>query len=179
MRYWVYGVDGSSKQPRDPLFIEADSEEAARARATEEGMQVEEIEAVQPRSPAPPHSEEASVFGRFFRVDHLLARCLIVVLRVLAVIAAIWGLWNTGVAIEAAGAVGARAKELERIAPGGASATSSAAVLAVFAAIVYGVALVTVLFALAEGLRLAIIIERHTRGEKVLLSREKRRHRSR
>jgi hypothetical protein len=58
MRYWVYGVDGSSKRPREPLFIEADSEAAARARAIEEGMQVEEIEAVRPRSSATPPSED-------------------------------------------------------------------------------------------------------------------------
>jgi hypothetical protein len=54
MRFWVYGVDRTSKQPRDPLFLEADSEEAARAAASAEGMQVEEVEVVRPRAEPPP-----------------------------------------------------------------------------------------------------------------------------
>ena len=49
MRFWVYGVDGTSKTPRDPLFLEADSAEATRAQALEFGMQAEEVEPVQPR----------------------------------------------------------------------------------------------------------------------------------
>jgi hypothetical protein len=58
MRFWVYGIDSASKAPRDPLFLEADSPEAAQAQARELGMQAEEVEPVQPRTdraaPAPP-----------------------------------------------------------------------------------------------------------------------------
>jgi hypothetical protein len=43
MHYWVYGLDGVSKQPCKPLFLEANSEEQARALAAETGMQVEEV----------------------------------------------------------------------------------------------------------------------------------------
>jgi hypothetical protein len=109
MQYWVYGVDSSSKQPRDPLFLEADSEDAARAQATAEGMQVEEVEPVQPRSEVAPAPEGTRAVARFLRADHLLARCLVVTLRVLAVLAALWGLLSTVAAREAAKAVDARA----------------------------------------------------------------------
>ena len=198
MRYWVYGVDGSTKAPRDPLFLEADTEEAVRKQAAEMGMQVDEIEVVEPHSvpavsqegvspssgipqstvelrSAPTVSEEAGVVARFLQSDQPLARLLVVVLRVLAVIAAIWGMMNTANAIDAAGAVEARLKAMQNSSERFSTASSTeaaeiassaryAAGIAVFSAMVYGVALVAVLLALAEGLRLAIIITRNTGG---------------
>lgn len=52
MWYWVYGPDAATSAPRDPLFIEADSEETARIQARELGMRAEKCELAQPR-PAP------------------------------------------------------------------------------------------------------------------------------
>jgi hypothetical protein len=60
MRFWVYGLDATTKSLRDPLFIEANDEATARTQACELGMQVEEVEPVlaRPRPhvspPAPP-----------------------------------------------------------------------------------------------------------------------------
>lgn len=54
MRYRVYGRDGISKTARGPLVVDADSEEAARALAREQGMQAEAVEPVV--DPIPPPS---------------------------------------------------------------------------------------------------------------------------
>ena len=58
MPFWVHGRDTATGRPRDPLFIETESEDDARQQAAEAGMAVEEVEHV----PAVP-SEEASESG--------------------------------------------------------------------------------------------------------------------
>ena len=50
MRYRVFGRDAVSKEPRAPLFVEADSEEAARNAAASQGLEAEEIEPIGPRA---------------------------------------------------------------------------------------------------------------------------------
>ncbi len=182
MRFWVYGVDVASKEPCDPLFLEAESETAARKLATEQGIQVEDVEAVQPRSStaimaAPPLREPGPIL-RFFLSENWLPRLLIVVLRVLAGVAAIWGIFNIGVSIEAVDAVSRQAPQMERVTPGLVSSTRSAAVFAVFSAFVFSVALVAIFLALAEGLRLALRIEQQTRGLRATSSEEGNKRRS-
>ncbi len=49
MRYWVYGIDGISKEPREPLFIEAVSDAEARTQARALGMVVREVEPIEPK----------------------------------------------------------------------------------------------------------------------------------
>jgi hypothetical protein len=44
MAFWVYGRDAATGQARDPLFVEAESEEAARASAVAAGLIVDEVE---------------------------------------------------------------------------------------------------------------------------------------
>src|SRR5262249_20650078 len=48
MKYRLFGRDLKSNEPRAPLDIEADSEEAARTRALEMGMEVLQLEPFQP-----------------------------------------------------------------------------------------------------------------------------------
>jgi hypothetical protein len=48
MRYRVYGVEGVSREPRAPLELETDSEEAARLQAKEMGMAVVQVEPIRP-----------------------------------------------------------------------------------------------------------------------------------
>jgi hypothetical protein len=85
MAYWVYGRDAASGKPRDPLFIEADSADSARAQAASEGMVVEEVEgaatkvaderrAVQqarktsaPVTPVPPVAQDAAALYAIIR----------------------------------------------------------------------------------------------------------------
>ena len=62
MRYRVYCRDGISKTARGPLVVDADSEEAARELAREQGMQVEAVEPadvpiLQPSGPVRPAAE--------------------------------------------------------------------------------------------------------------------------
>jgi hypothetical protein len=68
MPYWVYGKDLATAQPRDPIFLEVDSEAEARTQATEAGMSVEEVEFVAPpaqavndEGPASPEDPKRSV----------------------------------------------------------------------------------------------------------------------
>jgi hypothetical protein len=44
MAFWVFGRDATTKQPRDPLYSEAETEDAARTLAVEAGMEVEFID---------------------------------------------------------------------------------------------------------------------------------------
>lgn len=55
MPFWVYGVDATTGQPRDPIFIETRYEDEAREQAAEAGMTVREVEYVPP--PKPPVDE--------------------------------------------------------------------------------------------------------------------------
>ncbi len=43
MRYTVYGVDAASQAPREPLVVDADTEEEARVRAVARGMAVRAV----------------------------------------------------------------------------------------------------------------------------------------
>jgi hypothetical protein len=52
MPFWVYGRDSETDQPTDPMFSQADTEDAARAEATSQGLIVERVE---------PHIEEEAV----------------------------------------------------------------------------------------------------------------------
>ena len=49
MPYWIHGRDAETGEPTEPMFSEAQSEEAARAEATAQGMIVEWVK---------PHVEE-------------------------------------------------------------------------------------------------------------------------
>jgi hypothetical protein len=48
MKYRLFGRDLTSREPRPPLDVEADTEEAARAQAAALGMEVLQLEQVQP-----------------------------------------------------------------------------------------------------------------------------------
>jgi hypothetical protein len=114
--------------------------------------------------------------------DHLLARGLMWGLRGLALVAAIWGLINIGNAMEAS-RVAREASKQFRAFPGDpeqvpkaeqvAKAAERAGTTAVFTAVIIAVALVAVLLALAEGLRLCILIEGNTRTAGQPQAREK------
>jgi hypothetical protein len=91
MRYWVYGVDGVSREPREPLFIEAANEEDARAQAKAMGMAVAEVEADEPKtvsSPAPTGTATPADSGPT-DADHPVAGVLVKVFRVLAGVVAL------------------------------------------------------------------------------------------
>jgi hypothetical protein len=155
MPYWVYGlrtpssadplgIRSAQPQPADPLFIEADTEEAARAKAQELGMLVESVEFVQARAkqaPTVPQPTPSPEEG-----EHRVASVLITVFRVLAAICGLLTLIQVGMALDVASRLGA------------------AGAAAVIRAILQGVAVVAILLAVSEGLRLGIAIERNTRG---------------
>jgi hypothetical protein len=50
-KYWVYGIDAESQQPREPLFLEVETIQEAVSRAAGEGMEVTGIEATSASSP--------------------------------------------------------------------------------------------------------------------------------
>jgi hypothetical protein len=104
---------------------------------------------------------------------HLLARGLVWGLRGLALVAAIWGLLNLINAMEASRVANELVKQFQAF-PGNPeplakfeqnlkAAAARQAAVAVFTAVILAVALVAVLLALAEGLRLCILIEGNTR----------------
>ena len=173
MRYWVYGVDGVSREAREPLFIEAASEEDARAQAKELGMAVEEVEAVQPKfttpsapagaPPTPPNAEREHP-----GIDHPVARVLVIVFRVLAVVVALLYTVLFTMTLQAASQAEEVARKLGRTVevPVGA---------AVVRVVLEAVLVVSLLLAVAELLRLGMALERNTRGRSGL--GEKRRPR--
>jgi hypothetical protein len=70
MPFWVYGRDATTGQPREPLFIEVESEADARQQAADAGMTVEEVESVRPpepetkpEAPAPPGAPRCARCG--------------------------------------------------------------------------------------------------------------------
>ena len=157
MRYWVYVVDGVSREPREPLFVEAASEEDARAQAKELGMAVVEIEAVEPKvtTPSTPAPAPAPQDGQ--ASDHSVARVLVTVFRVLAVVIEVLYIVLFGMTLQAV----SQAKEMaERM--GVQVELSGGAALVRIA--VEGVLVVAALLAVAELLRLGMAIERNTRG---------------
>jgi hypothetical protein len=162
MRYWVYGVDGVSREPRDPLFIEAASEEDARTQAKDLGMAVEEVEAVQPKS-APPSAPAGSppaglhAEGERPGTDLPVARVLVIVFRVLSGVVALLYLVLLIMTLEAANKAEEAARKLGRTveAPVGA---------ALVRIILEGVLVVSLLLAVAELLCMGIALERNTRG---------------
>jgi hypothetical protein len=155
MRYWVYGLDAISHEPREPLFIEADNEEAARQQAAETGMAVEEVEAVQPRAEPsrPPPQQSYPTPGSSQLAagsDHLIASALVIVFRVLAAICCVLFLILIGV-------------------------TLASGTVAVLTLILQAVVVVAALLAVAEGLRLGIAIERNTRSRGQAASHDRKR----
>jgi hypothetical protein len=112
--------------------------------------------------------------------SHLLARGLVWILRGLAVLAAIWGLINLVHAMEASRAVRETSKHLRDFTDDSARLTQAAekaGTIAVLTALVSATALVAVLLALAEGLRLCILIEGNTRGRGKVQAREREKRR--
>jgi hypothetical protein len=144
MRYWVYGVDLTTKDPRDPLIIEAISEEAARAQAKDLGMAVEEVEAAQPLTTVDVAPS-----------DYPLANALVHVFRLLAVVSG----FLSALAVF---------KGMELVEADLSSRFSARGIVAALNAMLQGIVIVSILLAAAEGLRLAIAIERNTRKRKRL-----------
>lgn len=160
MRYWVYGVDGVSREPREPLFLEAANEEDARAQAKARGMAVAEVEAVEPKavsSPAPTGTAQPADSGRT-DADHPVAAVLVKVFRVLAGVVALLYLILLFLTLDAA----LKAEELARKMGSSTAAPVGAAVLRILLEAVFAVA---VLLAVAEFLRLGMAVERNTRGQ--------------
>jgi hypothetical protein len=162
MRYWVYGVDGISREPRDPLFIEAATEEDARAQAKEMGMAAEEVEAVQPKAIQPPASvgaapAPASAESERSDSGNSVARILVRVFRVLAGIVGLLYLVLFFITVDAA----SKAEEIARKAGSPIGVPLGATLLRV---ILEAVLVVSLLLAAAELLRLGIALERNTRG---------------
>jgi hypothetical protein len=58
MPIWVYGRDQSTGNPRDPIFVETENEEAARKEAAAQGMAVDSVELVSPTKRLEASSEE-------------------------------------------------------------------------------------------------------------------------
>jgi hypothetical protein len=115
-------------------------------------------------------------------MGHWIARGLVLVLRCLALLAAVWGVIHIADAVEVYRAAleaikQARANQVgaERLA----QEAESAAAKAVFTAVITVVAVVAVLLALAEGLRLAVLIEWNTRKTGQLQERAKGKRRAR
>lgn len=63
MRYRIYGQDLISKEPRPPLDIEAETEEAARTQAAEMGMDILQVEPMRP-VPAEPLPSQSVALNR-------------------------------------------------------------------------------------------------------------------
>lgn len=163
MRYWVYGVDGVSREPREPLFIEAASEEDARAQAKELGMAAEEVEAVQPKtaSPAAPASGTPQQVSRSegdpSETDHPLTRVLVIVFRVLAGIVSLLYVVLLMMTLDAA----TKAEEMANRLGHPVQVPIGSAFLRV---LLEGVLVVALLLAVSEFLRLGMALERNTRG---------------
>jgi hypothetical protein len=164
MRFWVYGRDAVSNAPRDPLFVEAADEAAARAEASGAGMRVEDVEPVQPRPVPPPAAQPPASGTPAAESGYTFAGALVVGLRVLAGVAAVWWLGNTAVLIEQAQDVAARARELDRVVAGAGRSAVLAANRAVFEGLVTGLGWVGVLLGVGEVLRLAVAAERQARA---------------
>jgi hypothetical protein len=149
---------GTSKEGvEDPGFRREGTGEDTAVRAGMAGDRA----ATAPPEVAPPAMARDSV-----GTDHLLARGLVWGLRGLAFIAALWGLINIGNAIESSRVAGEGSKQFRAV-PGDpeqvAKAAERAGTTGVFTAVIFAVALVAVLLALAEGLRLCLLIEGNTR----------------
>lgn len=157
MRYWVYVVDGVSREPREPLFVEAASEEDARAQAKELGMAVVEIEAVEPKvtTPSAPAPAPAPQDGQ--ASDHPIARFLVTAFRALAVVVGILYMVLFGMALEAV----SQAEEMARRMGMQVEGSGGAALVSI---VVQAILAVCALLAVAELLRLGVAIERNTRG---------------
>ena len=171
MRYQVFGHDAESGQPVEPSFVDAEDEQDARNRATEQGISVDRV------VPAPALGTPHGLPGREAGTapsptgpavaDHRAVRGLVWVLRVLALVALIWGVMEVSKAVEAsrvglwtpAGASREAEDQADRLAQAAAIANRGV----VFQAVFFATVLPAVLLALAEGLRLAIAIEGNTR----------------
>jgi hypothetical protein len=166
MRYRVYGVDGISREPRAPLSLEAASEEDARAQAKKLGMAVEEVEADQPKTPAPPVPAGVAPAvapavppsdGERAGPDHLFAQVLVIGFRVLAGGVALLYLILFVLTWQAA-------REAEEVARGLGRTVGVPGGAALVRIIIEGVLATSLLLAVAEVLRLGMALERNTRG---------------
>jgi len=92
MRYRVFGVDAASQQAREPILIEAGSEEEARGRAVAQGMAVRAVIADPSpmRADSPPHDNSAteSVDAAAAPADELAALRRALLLVLLPIVAA-------------------------------------------------------------------------------------------
>lgn len=143
MPFRVHGRDANGL-PIDPLFVDTDDENLARANANAQGMQVERVEAVTavlrkpPRKPAPDP-------GGWVDADHPVASVLMWAFRALALVTAVgWGVRLFLLALVL-------------------SEQPSAALFTLLAELLAAVVAVALLGTLAEVLRLGVMIERNTR----------------
>jgi hypothetical protein len=61
MAFWVFGHDAVTKEPRNPIESDVETEAEARALATRQGMEVEFVEpAYRPRAKAPTESQPSA-----------------------------------------------------------------------------------------------------------------------
>jgi hypothetical protein len=163
MHYWVYGVDGVSREPREPLYIEGVSEEEARAQAKEMGMAVEEVEAVQPKptpaSAAAVVAAPSAPTGESLRpeTDHPVPPVLVKLFRVLAGVAGLLYLILFFTTLDAASKAEVAARRI------GSSVTVPVGA-ALVRIVLEAVLAVSLLLAVAEFLRLGVALERNTRG---------------
>src|SRR5690242_6203501 len=88
MRYQVYGLDAISQEPRKPLVIEADTEEAARQQAAAMGMAVHQVELARPDPDSPP-PPRANARRRRVLVTSALALAVLFALPFIG-----WRLWK-------------------------------------------------------------------------------------
>jgi hypothetical protein len=104
MRYQVFGHDAESGQPVEPSFVDAEDEQDARNRATEQGIAVNRVvpapALVTPRGPAGGAARTAPSPPGPAVADHRAARGLVWVLRILALVALIWGVMEVSKAVE-------------------------------------------------------------------------------
>ncbi len=147
----------------DPDFQPADTGD----KPTTGGVDEVDLSAVLTKSAPSADAQHATATG------HLLARLLVLVLRVLAMVIAVWGVF---ILIEMA-ATGNRAASREQDKQV-AQAVTTAQTNVLFMAALLLITVVTVILALAEALRIFIKIEANTRGAQTphLRERGNRRH---
>jgi hypothetical protein len=179
MRYRISGRNEVSGKPVDPLIVEAEDEEAARAQAAELGTVVDKVEVLSVSaaavSQAPVALEKAqassppSAAVARAPAGVGLAQVLVVGLRMLAGLAFIWTIMHISAGMEIArtGREAAKAFQATTLEGSPARANADKAILAAqraatdafWTALVQGLALVLLSLGLAEALRLAIGIE--------------------
>ena len=72
MPFWVHGRDSATGQPRDSLFVEAESEAEARRQAADAGMTVEEVAFVRPARDNHSRRDEDAEGEQMVRIEQLV-----------------------------------------------------------------------------------------------------------